>query len=472
MPRFFIALRANTATYFAFQGANVAIIPLLTRLVSPDQLAAWFLWFNVVALLAALGTLRYELAIVTAETEEEAAALVLGGAAIAVGLALAVLAGIAAWRALMPGAPVFALGAFASGAGACGAINQALANWNLRAGRAAIYTTLSMSPSLSTAIIQVAFALIGLDEPKWLVFAGFCGYMAPTAVAVAIIWHRDARCFTQLDWGDIRRAIRRNRRYPFYSLPFTAAGLLRERAIYGFLGLLGDAAALSLFGLSHRLVNLANTLVSGPLRPVFFQFAARTGMERAKIHIDWLLRLLSALVVPAWVAVLVWAPEVLRLALGPEWGGAAPYLRLLSVPFFIVAVSAWLDRVYDVLGDQRLIFAMEAGFSLVMVAALAAGITYSRDPLVLTGILAVVSMVYGWVWLAVTYARLALPWRGFVVIAGLHAAAGLAVLGLHQIGMRVGGPTLALIGVAAVVLGFAVWSLHGAKTHLRLMQQD
>lgn len=470
MLKFFSTLRANSAVYFAFQAANVAVIPLLTHLVRPDQLAAWFLWFNVVALLSTIGTLRYELAIVTARTQEEGAALVLAGAAIAGILAVVVLAGVAVWMALVPGISLLTLGVFAVGAGACGAINQVLSAWNLRQGRVVLHTALAMSPSLGTVIAQMLFAVAGMGEPTWLVFGGLCGYAGPAAVALAVTWHRDFRSFSQLRWAHIRTAISMNRRYPYYSVPFTAAGLLRERAIYVVLGLVGDPTALSLFALSHRLVSLANAIVSAPLRPVFFQFAARMGMERAKVHIDWLLRVLSTLVVPAWIGVLLWAPELLQFALGPQWAAAAPYLRLLSVPFFIVAISAWLDRVYDVLADQRLIFLMEAIFSLIMVVALVVGLAYSRDPLFLTIILAAVSLIYGWVWLAVTYARLALAYRGVAILAGIHAAVGVGVTLLHYGGMRLGGPIWASTAVGAAVLGLAIYGLREAKTHLRLTQ--
>lgn len=465
------SLRANGMLYFALQGAGIASLLLLTRIVGPEQLAAWILWFNLVAVLASVGALRYELGVVTACSDDEAAALLVGASVIAIFLGSLMFIAITIWATLVSNSSNLAPIAFAAAAGSCAAISQAIAAWQLRKSRVATHTFLIMSPPLVASGAQILLALCGKSEPIWLVFGGFCGYTLPALLGCALVWAKDRLWFTSLDTKTIRASIWEYRRFPKYSVPFTAAVLLRERAIYGILGLVGDAAAISLFGLSHRLVNLANAVVSSPLRPVFFQFAARSGMPAAKVHVQWLLKAISAAVVPTWTAVLVWAPEVLRQVLGSEWEGAAPYLRILSVPFFIIAISGWLDRIYDVMNDQRRIFQMEAVFSILMVASLGAGLVFSRNTLYLTGIVAVVTLAYGWIWLAMTYHWLELPARGFVAIVALHLAASMSVVLVHALAESLSGSVPALAAVALVVAAFATYSLRTAKRHLPLIRQ-
>lgn len=469
------AFRTNSIYYFALQAANLAVIPVLTRVIEPDQLAAWFLWFNVVTLLSSLGALRYELAIVTAIDHLEAVSTLVGASLLTTGLSILVGGSILIWSQLTTTVTTEDLPLVvvcATSAGACGAIVQSVASWHLRAGRIALHTALLMTPPLLTAIFQILFAQLFPITAVWLVFGGLLGYAIPTCVGLCVLWFVDDQKFLGLSWGSIRGALWQNRRFPQYSLPFTIAALLRERAIYGVLGLLGEATSIALFGLSHRLVNLANALLSAPLRPVFFQFASRVGIERAKSYVNPLVRMFSWLIVPSWVAVLLWAPEFLGIAFGSEWVPAAPYLRILSVPFFIVAASGWLDRIYDVIREQSRLFVMEAIFSAITVITLMVTLLITRDPLYLTGAIATVYLLYGWVWLGVTYSRLQLPLRQLGHILACHLGASATVVFSFLISRTWFGSIGSILAVGLVIVIFTLYSLSAVKEHLRLLQQD
>ncbi|GIW56100.1 MAG: hypothetical protein KatS3mg082_2504 [Nitrospiraceae bacterium] len=55
---------------------NVAAAPLLTRLYGPDEMAAWGLLVAFLGMASSVSTLRYDMAIMAARTDEEARAIV------------------------------------------------------------------------------------------------------------------------------------------------------------------------------------------------------------------------------------------------------------------------------------------------------------------------------------------------------------------------------------------------------------
>jgi len=92
-----------------------------------------------------------------------------------------------------------------------------------------------------------------------------------------------------------------------------------------------------------------------------------------------LMAVLLSLTVPSLVVFWFHAEEILRLFLGAQWVGCAPYAVALSVPALAVLLGNWFDRAFDICGRQRLAFAMEAAFSLLTIAALLAAYAVFGD---------------------------------------------------------------------------------------------
>jgi hypothetical protein len=179
-----------------------------------------------------------------------------------------------------------------------------------------------------------------------------------------------------------------------------------------------------------------------------------------------LVRLSAALLVPAFVFLAVEAPTLAAWMFGEAWGASGRMIMLLAIPMLTLAATGWLDRLFDVYQQQPAALALEAGFTALVVAAVAVGLKVDPSGISAIGAFAALSAIYYHLYVWVAFRRARMPLVGIARVAatawlGAAAYAALAAWcsGNLPFAMRV------LVWLAVQSLACGAWLLYGGGWH-------
>lgn len=410
-------------------------LPLLSRLYSPDSFGSWALIQSAAFLIGALATGRYELAVVLPRHHGEAASVL--------GLGLLLAAGVAALTAAaMPWiGPTFG-GAIPAGLVAwaipllvlLSAANQLALAWCTRMAAFTLYGSAQLGLAILAGLLPALLAFVWPDAAGLTV-----GTLAANGIVNLVLWGWIARqlsndgLLVNLKPASMRCVATTYRAYPLYMTPYTLLGTLRDRAVYFLLGSHSGSAEVGLYSIAQRLANAPNSLVASALRPVFFQYVLQAKTPDVPRLIEQVMLWLVVLVVPPMTFFFFFPEQLLGLLFGTSWADAGTYVMIMALPTLPLLLGNWMDRYFDALGRQRLVFGMESGFSVLAVAVLAAAFWFGAEARQAVAAQAAVMAVYFALWIVV-----------------LFRAANIRLTML----LRVCGTALAV----AVASGFAVWT--------------
>jgi len=358
--------------------------PLLTRLYSPADFGTSGVFVAVLALLQAVASGRYELAISLPKDEETGLDLLVLCLVLLVGSAAVCTLGVwglGGWLLRISGsesvgAALWLLPVAVLGAG----IYQALNYYGIRRKS---YPRL-MRTKLSQAVANVGSSLaIGLvhSGPFGLIVGGILGQSAGISTLAGEVAAAGGARFPRTTFARLVRSARTFRRFPLYLAPAsllnTAGGMMPTLLLASLFG--ADVAGL--FGLAQRLVTSPLAPITQAVNQVFLTEAAECMQDRpAELprlfdRVVWHLAPLCGLILAGGLV----APFVCGWFFGARWAMTGAYVLALSLfaaanlvtnPITNVTivmrrqdVQLWLDAVRMVLVTVSLILPHRLGYS-------------------------------------------------------------------------------------------------------------
>lgn len=454
-------------------GLQFVSLFVLARLIAPEEFGLFALAGAVIGIATALTEGGLAMATVQRETIDHRQVSALFW--INLGLALLLLAAIARtapWFARtmgMPGlAPALILMSCVLPLTGIGVQSQALLRRQMRFQEIARADVMSAAAGTVTA---VALALAG---------HGLIGLVAMSLVAAAL---RSALLALSCRWlpGWPRRAAGLGPLLSFGAYLASADLLARAAAsIMPFaLGVFGTPAALGHYNRAQTITSLPASQLLPPVIAVAGPLLARVQDEplRFRAATGTILRRVVLFSVLISSILFVGAEEIVRVALGPGWGDAVLYLRLLSAFAVIEPLAGTLAAAMTAAGAANTLFRARIVQVVLMLAGIAIGQLWGA-----VGVIAVVSISGLFVRLPVFFAfalaRLPLSWRDVLEILGSGAAVFVA-LTLSMAGLKAAFPgasaltLLMLIALAALpVLAAGGWLLPVFRPDLRAIVHE
>src|SRR4051794_3061084 len=223
------------------------------------------------------------------------------------------------------------------------------------------------------------------------------------------------------------------------------------------------AAPLGAYALAYNVMYLPITRISGPLMSVLSPAYARMQEDRERLLATWLRSksTLSALLGPAFAAVIVVAPDLIPVAFGSKWHDAVVPVQLLSLAGLAQTLVGLNWSILAALDRPGTLFRINLIVTAVTIAAFIAGLPF--------GIVGVAAFYAGARWLlvlvdtALTTRAVRYPfWRS--LRAGLESlpfavAAGGIGLALRLLLVQQGVPAAARLVLVAVAIGAAYLGL-------------
>jgi len=337
-------------------GSQIILVlaaPILTRVYSPEDFGLLAVYMGLLALVAVISSLRYELAIPLPVDDDEAAnvamlclllvvtitmltALLVGlmGSALAAALGVPTLA---RYLWLLP------LGVLLTGA------YSVFNYWAVRTKRFSSIAGTKLRQALITIAIQLAsFKLGGIGLLLGQVAGQGVGTTRLGRSALA------SAGFRHVSLGGVAKAAKRYRHFPIFSTwegLFNTAGLQLPPLMFAALF---SAGAAGLYALAHRVLTLPMSLIGGAVGQVFFANAAdahragKLGPLVAQLHAK-----LAHIGMPPALILFLLGPDLFALVFGEDWRTAGEFARWMSPWVYLVFVYSPLSTILSVTDNLK-----------------------------------------------------------------------------------------------------------------------
>jgi len=258
--------------------------------------------------------------------------------------------------------PLFMIAALTLFVGALGQQARIVAQKNLRF---ADLAKVELGAALTGAVVAVALALLGGGA-----FSLIMGSLAAATSGTLLAWVYLAegwRPKLALSATEIRRFLR----FGAYIIGNNLANAFNSQVDVLLGGRLLGAQAIGLYSVpkdfSSRLAGIINPVVTGVSLPVMAKAQADTTLLK-KLYLQ-MMRMTASVSFPVYVALAVFAGEVVRVLLGPQWQSAVPLLRLLACWALLRSTGNPVGSLLMALGRPDLSFHWNLALLLIMAPA-------------------------------------------------------------------------------------------------------
>ncbi len=294
-------------------------MPVVSRLYSPSEMGDFALYVAVSSIVGILASLRFDLAVVLAKDDNEAARLVW------LGLGCSLVMAAIAFAAMLPtqglnllsvctGVSIFAIGSI-----------QSLLNWHSRHQSYRVLATRNAGEKLLVLVLGVSLGFWGLTH--YGLILGQTAGLGFSLTYFFLLSRLPRPQFPSLIW---RETLNRFSDFPMKNLP---SSTLMAMSLF-FPSILFAAffskADLGQFNLSSRVFEIPINLIGYTFSTVYYRHASGVAAEDRQKLFKKSLYTLTLLFVPAFVLVATLGPLLFTWFFGEPWRSAGELTRWIS----------------------------------------------------------------------------------------------------------------------------------------------
>lgn len=334
--------------------------PVLTRVFGFADfggLANYNAWVSILAL---LGSLRYDHAIIVAKDDESARRVILLAAALTFASSgiYAVIGAVIQSRPAEQGYLRDILGiVLLIPVGVLVAnLSSILVQLSVRAGLFQSLAIIAGVQAIVGVAIQITLGMLGVDSG--LIIGTLVGSVVYGVILAGLLWRDGALAGLRADLavGNLRRTAREFSNFPRYALGADALGLVTLSFTPVLISALFNPALAGVFAFSIRVVRLPmlviSTAIAGVLRKEGIDQLRRTGSVYS-LYKSVVTGLLAVGLVPC-IVMLLYGPEIFGVVFGAEWSEAGRVVQILSPGILLEFMAFPLTTLYLITDRQRI----------------------------------------------------------------------------------------------------------------------
>ncbi|MCY2987498.1 MAG: lipopolysaccharide biosynthesis protein [Planctomycetota bacterium] len=382
----------------AAQAIGIVTLILSTRFFGATSYGYAATFIGLVGMVAPFAALRYDLAIVIADTEHEASVmfwlcLVLSMViAVLSAVLIAVIVGVLAvppyaemgWTVMLAALLILGQG-----------ITNTLTAWNnrLRLYRPIVWQRVLCS--IASLVVVAIFAV--LHRTEWmqlalsmLIATGFGLFVLATAI------HRGGHLpsISGVGLSSLWSQARRHAQFPLYNLPMTAMDQITAGLPIPFLAASFGPAVAANYALANNVLRAPASWVSGAVGQVFFERASRSRHDRQSLRslLHRSIRTLFLIFILPAALLLLTTPWLFPGVFGPSYGEAGHFAQAMLPLVFLGCLFSPVSTLPSVLGRQgtHLAFSSVACAGRVLAIPLA---SYYQSPMLLVAVMVSIESV-------------------------------------------------------------------------------
>lgn len=351
----------------------VLILPLLTRLYSPDDFELLAVFLALLSLVTVISCLRLNIAIPIPERDESAAALLVLAICASLLFTVAACIAIALWGGAIPdlvGIPrletfvwLLPVAIFLASS------YTALQYWASRKKRFGLITRTRITRAIAGAGTQVGFGFLS-SGPFGLILGQILYAGMGSLRLAAVTWRQDRGNFEQLSFSALRSVLREYRRFPMLSVPeamFDSAGIQVSILLIAALAAGPEAGFLML---AMQVLGAPMGLIGGAVAQVYLAEAPERLRQNELSQMTR--RTIGSMLrvgLPVLGAMGVLAPFLFSPIFGQEWERAGIIVAMLAPSFLLQFLVSPVSMVLHVTGNVMTAMLLQAFGFLIRAGA-------------------------------------------------------------------------------------------------------
>ena len=367
------------------QIATVILAPIISRIYSPSDMALFATYLSIISIFGSVITLKYELAIVLPERDEDS--INITGLSIIISFIISLLIFIILyiwgiqmlniisnkkiivtnWIYFIPLA-VLAIGIFNS-----------LNYWvNRRSDYQRLaYSRVTQSLGMLGSQIGLGFSIF---RNSGLIFGEIIGRVSATCLLSYNTFKEDNILIRKINMHKIKEQIRRYKNFPKYSLPADLLNVVTNQIPIFTLNRFFTSQILGNYSLMERVLGVPISLVG---RAVFDVFKQRASVDFAAqgnckaIFVKTFKTLVLASILPTLI-LFVFAPMLFKVIFGNEWEIAGEFARIMSILFFFRFTASPLSYMFYIAEKQHYDMLWQIALFFTTIGSFAAGVLYNN----------------------------------------------------------------------------------------------
>ena len=354
------------------QALGVAAMPVLTRLYTPGDYGVFAVYASLLAILAAINSLRYELAVSLPKDEEDGAsllalvlALVVTLSAILGGTAWVLREQIAAWTKTPDLARymwLLPLGLVLLG------IYRGLTYWAIRRQAFGHIARTRVNQGIASVVVQIGMGLLQL-RPLGLLVGSIVGQSSGSGTLAALAWRQDREALKSVSWRNLRRVAWRYRRFPLFS-GSVLLNIVGTRLPSLLIASAFGADIVGGFALVMRVLGWPMQFIGAAVGQVYIGEASRLVREDPTKQYALIVRTTRRLALMGLSILVIGllAPMVFAFVFGDRWREAGVYCQVLAPMIFAQFVVSPISNLTNVVERQDLQLYGDAARAIIVVA--------------------------------------------------------------------------------------------------------
>lgn len=350
-------LKLVSGTTFA-QLIGLLAAPILTRLYAPEAYGIVALFASITGILGVIACMRYELAIMLPERDEEAANLL--GVSLGFTLLISLLLVPLVWWGRAPllrwlNTP--ALGAylwlvplvvFLSG------VFLVLNYWNSRTKHFGRLSIAGVTSSLTTTPLTIGLGFAGHATAGSMIGSGITGQAVATLVLGGQTWRDDRRVFFKsIRWRAMGEGIKRYKKFPLYDSWASLMNVISGQLPPLLFAIFFSSTVVGFYALGYRLLSMPSILIGSAISQVFFQHAAVAQNDGTLTRVvrKTFTQLMALGLFPI-LLVMITGKDIFSVVFGSRWAEAGVYAQILAPWVLLNFVSSPISTIFSIMEMQ------------------------------------------------------------------------------------------------------------------------
>jgi len=364
------------------QVLSIVSAPLLARLYSPEAFGISTLFFSIVGIISVVSCLRYEMAIMLPNTDEEAVNI------LALSLSISVLVGLISVPVVLIGGPYFLSLINATELtpyiwlvpltlfwGGLSVGHPALNYWNSRTRHYGRLSIIQIVNVLGTLGFQVAAGFLGYNQGSSLILGMIFGSIVSTTILGYLIWKDDRHIITKsLNVRSMLAGLKRYNKFPRYDLFAVILNTASWQLPSYLLSAFFSATSVGYYSMGNRVLRLPMNFIGSSIAQVFFQRAAEAKQSGSlAVLVENVYRILVKIGMFPMLLLSIIGSDLFVVVFGKEWMEAGIYTQILAVWMFFWFISSPLSTLFRVLELQEFSLGINIAIFVTRLIALLIG---------------------------------------------------------------------------------------------------
>ena len=382
---------------------SILASPIITRMYGPEAFGLSALFASITGIIAVVACLRYELAIMLPEKDEDAANLLALSLLLAV--VMSAITALVFWLsgdtllsllnapALKPYLWIVPISVFLSG------VFLALNYWNSRTKRFGRLSLAKVTASVAATGTQLGAGFAGHTAGGSLIGAGLLGSLVSTLMLAGQIW-KDDKCTLakSLSRVDVIKMIKRYKMFPTLSIWSALLNTISWQLPIFLLSAFFSVKVAGFYSLCFMMISLPMSLIGSAIGQIFFQRAAEAKRNgNLTIIVENIFEVLIILGMLPMLLLTFVGRDIFVVFFGEAWSEAGIYSQIIAIWALIWFISSPISTLIDVLEKQEFGLTYNLfNFAARLVALCAGGLLFKDARLALLLFAIAGILVYGY----------------------------------------------------------------------------